>query len=255
MPLYGHIGSRRLVRTFIAFPTPDDIVRRLMKLAAGFQWPGCNMRWSKPDQYHLTVQFLGNVEWIEVGKIGATLKKIAAPFPPIPLRLTHLAVFPPRNQPRVIVAALEPNPTLLALVEAIQARLQADHAIVPEARRYTPHLTLGRVKSVADREAGEALRADLAQVDPALFDRWGEWEGDELTFFQSDLESRGAEYIPLSHAALDGGRDADDDEADDDEATEDDSAAKARLDEGDSEQAVQPSIRFGDLLDAAEGEE
>ncbi|HTL52227.1 MAG TPA: RNA 2',3'-cyclic phosphodiesterase [Planctomycetota bacterium] len=212
MVLHGHIGPRRLIRTFVAIPTPEDIVRRLMKLTQKFQWPGCKVRWSSPEQFHLTVQFLGNVEWIEVGKIGKTLKEVAAPFPPVTLSLTQLSVFPPRNQPRVIVAALEPNPTLLKLVETLQARLLADHQIVPESRHYKPHVTLGRVKSVADAEAGEQLRADLAAVDPDLLGSWGDWEADELTFFQSSHEDGRSEYIELAHAALGGARGGEEDD-------------------------------------------
>lgn len=210
MPLYGHIGPRRLVRTFVAIPTPDDIVRRLLKLTQQFQWPGCKLRWSAAEQLHLTVQFLGNVEWIEIGKIGKTLKEVAAEFPPLTLQLSHLTVFPPRNQPRVVVAALEPNPTLLELVETLQEALRDDHQIVPEKRQYRPHITLGRVKSVVDAEAGEVLRADLAAVDTALLQSWGEWEADELTFFQSDLDGGRPEYIELSHAALAAPREDDD---------------------------------------------
>lgn len=229
MVLYGHIGPRRLVRTFVAIPTPEDIVRKLMKLTKRFEWPGCKVRWSTPEQFHLTVQFLGNVEWIEIGKIGKTLKEVAAEFPPITLRLSRLGVFPAQNQPRVIVAAIEPDPTLLALVQALQMRLQKEHQIVPESRSYRPHVTLGRVKSVADAEAGETLRAELAAVDPELLASWGEWEADELTFFQSDLQEGRGEYIELAHAALegekgdeeqDGGEDEEGDEGDDEDLDE-----------------------------------
>ena len=144
------------MRLFTALTLPDDIARPLMLLQAGV--PGA--RWQKREQLHLTLRFIGEVDGALATMIDDALAMIAAPG--FDLELKGVGSFGGKN-PRDLWTGVAPCEPLLRLNRKIESALQRI-GLEPEARKYTPHVTLARLKhapagAVADYLTDHALYA------------------------------------------------------------------------------------------------
>jgi 2'-5' RNA ligase len=126
-------------RLFVALDLPDWVKRSLEPLARGLG----DVRWSTPDQQHLTLRFIG-----EVGN-GACRDVVEAlatvPALPFELTLGGLGHFPPRGEPRVLWVGVEKSLELARLKRRIDRALE-DVAIPPESRKFAPHVTIARIR-------------------------------------------------------------------------------------------------------------
>lgn len=133
-----------MIRLFVALDLPDALRQRLALMGGGV--PGA--RWQRPEQMHLTLRFIGEVEPPLFADICAALAGVTgAPFT---TRLTGIGQFGDRK-PRAIWAGVERVEPLLRLQHKIEHALQRI-GLAPEGRRYTPHVTLARLRN-APREA------------------------------------------------------------------------------------------------------
>ena len=144
------------MRLFTALAIPDGIASGLLLMQAGV--PGA--RWSKREQLHLTLRFIGEVDGRDAAAIDDTLAAVAAPG--FMLTLKGTGSFGGKN-PRDLWTGVEPNEALLHLNRKIESALQRI-GLEPEARKFTPHVTLARLKAaprgaVMDYLADHALYA------------------------------------------------------------------------------------------------
>jgi RNA 2',3'-cyclic 3'-phosphodiesterase len=135
-------------RLFTALEIPSEIGQSMAQLRGGL--PGA--RWIDPENYHLTLRFIGDVDDALADEIADLLGKVERPA--FDLRIDGLDSFG-GNKPRVVVAAV---PAVAQLVE-----LQADHerimqrvGLAPE-RKYRPHVTLARLRDTSSRQVADFL--------------------------------------------------------------------------------------------------
>ena len=129
-----------MVRLFVAIDLPAAVKHRLGDLCAGL--PGA--RWVAPEQLHLTLRFIGEVDneiFADVAEALAT-----ASVAPFPLRLSGVGHFPPRGAPKVLWAGVEDGESAARLHRIIEARLR-DLGLPPDGRRFSPHVTFARLKA------------------------------------------------------------------------------------------------------------
>lgn len=191
-------------RLFVALPLPEDAVAALTEAQDRLRraLPGRALRWTQPDQMHLTLQFLGNVVASRVPDLEAALRHAINPDAarPFPLHLDGLGAFPNLRRPRVLWAGLGGDSEALA---ALQTRVAAACApFLAEARPdrggFQPHLTLARVKDRAGRaarDAGAALARSPAPPSVA-------WTATELRLLRSVLHPSGAVHSLLARLPL-----------------------------------------------------
>jgi 2'-5' RNA ligase len=127
------------MRLFTALAVPDEIARPLLLMQAGV--PGA--RWQKREQLHLTLRFIGEVDGAEANAIDDALAAITAPS--FTLELKGVGSFGGKN-PRDLWAGAAPNEALIRLNRKIESALQRI-GLEPEARKFTPHVTLARLKN------------------------------------------------------------------------------------------------------------
>lgn len=144
------------MRLFTALAIPDPVARGLMLMQAGV--PGA--RWSAREQLHLTLRFIGEVDGRDAAMIDDVLSSIAAPG--FTLTLKGTGSFGDKR-PRDLWAGVAPNEALNHLNRKIESALQRV-GIAPEARKFTPHVTLARLRAtppgaVADYHTDHALYA------------------------------------------------------------------------------------------------
>jgi 2'-5' RNA ligase len=180
-----------VTRAFVAVVPPAPVLDAVDRAAAPLR-PGLEARWTGREQWHLTVQFLGNKA--DIDAVASALADL--PVPPAPVRLGGAGAFPSTRRARVVwIGCLEGQEFLGALAGAVGARL-APLGHEPEARAYHPHLTLARLRAPAD------ARATVAALGPAPV---GEaWAVCEVVVFESLLRRSGARYVPRVVVALTG---------------------------------------------------
>ena len=136
-------------RLFTAVEIPRDIGQSLAMLRGGL--PGA--RWIDPENYHLTLRFIGDIDDALAGEIALMLGSVArAPFD---LRLEGLSSFGGRK-PRAVVAAIASTQALYDL-QAEHERLMQRVGLGPEGRKYTPHVTLARLRDSSSRQVADYL--------------------------------------------------------------------------------------------------
>ena len=112
-------------------------------------------RWITPDHYHVTLRFIGDVDEIAAQEIDLALSRVRRGS--FELHLEGLTSFGGRK-PRAVVATVAPSPALLEL-QAEQERLMQRIGLEPEGRKYTPHVTLARLRDSSSFDVAEYLAA------------------------------------------------------------------------------------------------
>jgi RNA 2',3'-cyclic 3'-phosphodiesterase len=165
----------------------DDIRRRA---------PDSKLRWVPPPNMHLTVRFLGQVAESVDALIVALTQPISVD--PFDLTLGGCGAFPPAGAVRVVWIGLAAGAPQLAQISAIIDARVTPFGFEPEARPYSPHLTLARADRHAraprrfrDTLAAVAIRPVVTHVERAIV-------------YRSHLSPRGARYEPLAAIAFDG---------------------------------------------------
>jgi 2'-5' RNA ligase len=126
-----------VLRLFVGIDLPPPLKLQLSLLAAGL--PGA--KWVDPGNHHLTLRFIGEVDEGEAADIDTALAQIRAPRFDVTLAsVGHFGL-------RMLWVGVERNPALQHLHEKIESAL-GRLGYPPEERRYTPHVTLARLKGM-----------------------------------------------------------------------------------------------------------
>ena len=173
-----------MTRLFIAIEVPYAAARDLERLRGGV--PGA--RWIEPCDYHITLNFIGEVDGVQAREIAAALATINRPS--FDLRLASVGSFG-RSRPHSIHAAVEPN-RLLDELQADTTRTLTRLGIELEARKFRPHVTVARIRN-----------PDVAILASWLASRSGfhsDWFTAERFVLLSSRPSRGGGPYGLEHA-------------------------------------------------------
>jgi 2'-5' RNA ligase len=177
------------IRTFIAVPLNPDIRAEAGKLARKLQPLSRGIKWVKPQSMHLTLKFLGNITKEDVQKLFTAMDRLfASPPKPLTLHTTDLGAFPNLKRPRVLWIGLQGEglPILLDLQREVEENLAAE-GFPKEQRKFSPHLTLARVKY------GDNLERVIKEFSEYQFPEIL-LKVEQLDIMRSDLKPTGAEY-------------------------------------------------------------
>jgi 2'-5' RNA ligase len=146
-------------RLFTGIEIPSDLAARLAVLRGGL--PGA--RWIEPEDYHLTLSFIGDIDEGLAGEAHDELSRVQSAPPSI--RLTSLSAFG-GDKPRAIVAEAECGPELAAL-QASQERALRRIGTPVDRRKFAPHVTIARLRSVPAFSVAQYLESRA--LAPAAF--------------------------------------------------------------------------------------
>ncbi|MEW6034102.1 MAG: RNA 2',3'-cyclic phosphodiesterase [Chloroflexota bacterium] len=189
-----------LVRAFVAIELPQEVKTLLTEIQSGLRRAGKTfVRWVSPEGVHLTLKFLGDTPADMIPKATGALEEAASGLAPFRLETAGLGVFPNPRQTRVLWIGLkgETQP-LLHLQEQIETAF-APLGFLREARAFTPHLTLARLRDNATpperQEFGEAAMCYNAAPPRAFL-------VDGVSLMRSTLTPSGAIYTRLALVPL-----------------------------------------------------
>ncbi|MFO8055518.1 MAG: RNA 2',3'-cyclic phosphodiesterase [Bacteroidales bacterium] len=181
-----------MMRIFTAIPAErskalTDFVGSLKKIA-----PYPQVKWVDPAQYHITLQFMGDIEQTQLPAIFSSLEKVAAQTSPFGFTITSPGIFKDRkNFIRVIWAGIEPASPFFKLHELIKSSLSNAGFSINQSS-FKAHLTLGRAKQAITNQ--QALENHINTYTPFVF---SSQQAAYFQLIQSKLTSGGAIYKTL----------------------------------------------------------
>lgn len=135
------------MRLFVAVRPPPAAVRDLEERVSGLRAAAGDLRWTPPEQWHLTLAFLGEVSERQYADLTPRLARAAARGTELPLSLRGAGTFPRRSdRARVLWVGLAGELSTLARLAAAVSAGARRSAIPVEDRRFAPHLTLARAR-------------------------------------------------------------------------------------------------------------
>lgn len=187
-----------MIRAFIATEIPSEVRSAIGEAQARLKREliGVKVSWSKVSNIHLTLQFLGDIVTDAVPAISKAMAVVTRQHDPFDLRVNGANAFPDVRRPRVLwVGCADEQGRLNALAGDIQAAMQA-LGFQSEARGFSAHLTLGRIKFP---RPDDALTRALDSLKDNAF---GTMRVAEIHLFQSQLHPEGSIYSKLATHAL-----------------------------------------------------
>ena len=138
-------------RLFTGVEIPSEVGQALATLRGGL--PGA--RWIDPENYHVTLRFIGDVDDDVAHEVASMLERVKRGA--FELRLDGVTSFGGKK-PRAVVASVSPTPNLME-AQAEQERMMQRIGLEPEVRKYTPHVTLARLRDSSSRDVADYLAA------------------------------------------------------------------------------------------------
>jgi 2'-5' RNA ligase len=182
------------VRAFIAVDIGDEIRGRLDELQRKLKKVHSNVRWTQPKSMHLTLAFLGDVPIEDFDRLTSAIDRACRGVEAFELKANGIGTFGKPRHPRVIWAGIAASPPLTALQQRIGEALLAAE-IAYDRKPFSPHLTLGRVKSVDHHTP--PLLDKLEKYEDTAF---GSVLVSGVELMKSELTPYGAEYAVLHEA-------------------------------------------------------
>ena len=167
-----------MYRLFAAIDLPPDIAAQVQALCFGLN----GARWVQAEQMHLTLRFIGEVDGGIFRDIKEGLATIKAP--PFSLQVKGLGFFPPRKPPRVLWAGVTPVEQVSGLRNRIENVL-VGMGLEPEGRKYSPHITLARLRDTPLAGLSRFLAGNGLFATP-------EFAVSEFHLYASELTAKGA---------------------------------------------------------------
>jgi 2'-5' RNA ligase len=158
---------------------------------------GC-ASWTRPDQWHLTLKFLGNVDVARVSALTDAVGAASESFAPMRLRAERVGCFPDLRKPRVVwVGVRDEDHQLAELAKAVEDAA-ADFTTEEREGKFTGHITIARIKNFDRRVAERVARI----VETMAQHAFGEWTAEAIELMRSELASDGARHTSLARLPL-----------------------------------------------------
>ncbi len=168
-------------RLFVAIDLPVNIRERLSFMCCGL--PGA--RWLDPEQMHLTLRFIGDVNSTIFQDVREALTEVRGEM--FSMQLEGVGFFPPRGNPRVVWAGIRKNEQLVQIRNRVESVL-IRAGLKPEGRKYSPHITLARLKNTPGSKVGAYLAHNSMFMSE-------EFQVAEFLLYSSVLSSKGAKHF------------------------------------------------------------
>jgi len=183
------------IRCFIAVNLPDETRQALESMIAELKKTGADVKWVNAGNIHLTLKFLGNTDASLIPAMTDALSKKLSLHHAFYITIADVGCFPSEKRPRVIWVGIKDS-EILANIQKDVDDVLTGFGFATEVRSFTPHLTVGRVRSM--KKISELMNrfADFRRSD------FGRVEVSAIHIMKSELKPAGAEYSSLGRIPL-----------------------------------------------------
>ena len=182
-------------RAFIAADLPP--IPSLHALVRDLREASRDLKVVSPDHLHLTLKFLGDTEEGLVPEIVSAIREAAAGVPPFVIRVRGTGAFPNLARPRVLWVGIEGGEPLGRMARTLNEGL-ANLGFEREARGWSPHVTLARVRGGRDMDRVKAL------LQTRVREAFAEVRIEDIRLKKSVLKPQGPEYSTVEAVRLEG---------------------------------------------------
>jgi RNA 2',3'-cyclic 3'-phosphodiesterase len=194
--------STERLRLFVSIPIPGAIRHELARAQSELRElaPRGTVRWTPPEQFHLTLKFIGNVAAERLDSLKDAVAAACLAARPLPLLARGIGFFPNSRSPRVMWAGMaDETGGLAGLQGQIEAAARQFEEKPEEAREFSfGHSTLGRFKKYRRHELKDFIRRAEAMAGLSF----GNWEAGKIELVKSELSEEGARHATLATFAL-----------------------------------------------------
>ena len=180
------------MRIFAGIPLAPPVIDELSAISAQLELSGDGLRWSTPDSWHITLQFLGSIGQEQYECIAARLHALRSPAVPIELEGTNFF-----DRAGIFFAAVR----LTSRLSLLQQRVTSATGLcgfVPETRPFHPHITLARSKGTSGAQGLRKLKSRIHR-QPS-FTRF---VAKEFLLYESFTRPTGSQYEVRERFPLD----------------------------------------------------
>ncbi len=190
-------GETEIKRIFIAVRIEPG--ENLLNMISDFRSELVNekIKWTGTENFHITLVFPGDTPEAKTVLVNSMLEQVCLAHSPFDIMLEGAGVFKNLADPRILWAGIRPSERLARLQLSVKEGLR-ETGFIAEDRAYNPHLTLGRIKAVRDRDALNAL---IGKYSNSLLQNQAV---DSVILYQSLLLPTGPVYRPLAEYSLSG---------------------------------------------------
>jgi 2'-5' RNA ligase len=191
-----------VIRAFIAVDLPGDVQECLSSISNQLkeQMGSVPIRWVSPENIHLTLKFLGDVSLNNISVLTEVLSIETAAIKPMVISVGGIGAYPKIRSPRVVWVGIEAPQEMYSLQRSIDTQLNRI-GYAPDKRKFSPHLTLGRVSRNATPPEVRAIGDVLASQKIGYL---GIARIQGIHLYRSDLKPSGAVYSKLFTAPFSG---------------------------------------------------
>jgi 2'-5' RNA ligase len=189
------------MRVFLAVPSDPRWVESARGLVERVRRSLPRASWTRPESWHLTLKFLGEVESDFVGRFAEAVAPSALGTVPGEIQAAAATVFPERGRPRVLGIGFSPSPGVDSISRLASAAGEAASRLGSreENRSFHPHVTLARIRDSWPASAVDEYRREVeAWPFPS-------WLARSCVLFESRLDPAGAVHTPLHEWTFQGG--------------------------------------------------
>jgi len=180
-------------RVFIAIELPSAVRKSLSDHIQRLRdaLPDVHASWSREENLHLTLKFLGNTPVAKIEALSQTAQRAAGRFQPFDLIVGRCGAFPPRGQPRVLWIGIDdPAGVLAGLHRALEDEC-ATAGFAREQRPFHPHLTITRLRKPQGSRRLAELHGEMGFTNQQV-------SVAEMVLFRSELLSEGSRHTAIS---------------------------------------------------------
>jgi len=184
------------MRTFIAAGITEPVRKEILKIQSALASLSLDAKWVEKENIHITLKFLGEVADKDIMGVISAVRDACAAEDSFYVHISSVGVFPDMKRPRVIWVGVSDGADEIRKLSG-----EIESSLVPlgfekERREFSPHLTIGRVRSLRNTEKlGEGI-GKIAHTD------CGRMILDEVLIMRSDLTGQGPVYSVLERAGL-----------------------------------------------------
>lgn len=186
------------MRTFIAIELPQEIKDFLAQLQAELKSTNADVKWVAPENIHLTLKFLGEIDDKQLEKVVQIINEAGKEKDKFQVSISSLGAFPKIDFPRVIWIGIESKDKQVKEIAKDLEEKIARIGIPREKRAFSSHITIGRVRSPLNRQElvlDLKNKADLSGQNLHFY-------VTKITLFKSTLTPKGPIYEILKETSL-----------------------------------------------------
>ena len=184
------------MRLFIAIEIPGAIKQAIAEIQERLKAGGASANWTRPEGIHLTLKFLGEVGEARVPSIVQALTEAARGTGRLSLSVGSAGAFPNVKIPRVLWLGVTGDVEKLSILQGTVEDAMSGLGFEREDRKFSPHLTLARIKFPRPRDNWQQRIQDIKDV------RVGAFDAGAVSLMQSVLRREGAIYTEVGSVEL-----------------------------------------------------